>query len=304
MQNNRVLALGFFDGVHLGHAALLQTAVRRAHERRAIAAAISFDTHPDTLVYGRSVPLLNSMAEREALMRERCGVEEVVFVHFDRAMMDMPWETFVAVYLLHTLHACHLVCGRDFRFGRRGEGSAEKLLALCRELGVGCDIIGEVCMDGGVVSSTRIRALLQKGECAQAVRLLGHGQLLSGEVRHGAHRGTGLGFPTANLAFSPGILVPAFGVYCAQAELDGKRLPALVNIGVHPTLGALPQPVLEAHLPGFSGNLYGKTLRIWLLTHLRGEMRFDSPAALRQQLQHDLAACMDFLGAAPGPMTP
>ena len=255
MQHDRVLALGFFDGIHLGHAALLNKTRQRAQELGLTPAAMSFDTHPDTLVFGTRVPLLNTMAEREFLMRRLCGVEEVLFAHFDEAMMHMPWEVFVEDYLVRRLRARHVVCGHDFHFGDRGQGNPARLREKCCALGVGCDVIPEIQLDGQCVSSTTIRALLRAGDCKAAARLLGHGQLVTGIVQKGAGRGAGLGFPTANLIFSPDVLVPAFGVYRAEAELDGRHYPACVNIGVHPTLGALQAPVLEANLIGFSGNL-------------------------------------------------
>lgn len=294
MEHNRVLALGFFDGIHLGHAALLKKTCERAKELGATAAAMSFDTHPDTLVFGTPVPLLNTMAEREFLMRRLCGIEEVIFAHFDETMMHMPWEVFVEDYLVRQLHACHVVCGHDFRFGDRGQGNPDRLREKCRSLGIGCDVIPEIRLDGRCVSSTGIRTLLQQGACETAVRYLGHGQLVTGTVCRGAGRGAGLGFPTANLPLADGVLAPAFGVYRAEAEVDGRVYPACVNLGVHPTVGALKKPLLEANLIGFSGDLYGKELAIWLQAHLRGELRFESVEALRARVLYDRQLVADF----------
>ena len=183
MQHDRVLALGFFDGIHLGHAALLNKTRERARELSLTPAAMSFDTHPDTLVFGTSVPLLNTMAERELLMRRLCGIEEVIFAHFDEAMMHMPWEVFIEDYLVRQLRSRHVVCGHDFHFGDRGQGNPDRLRAKCRALGVGCDVIPEIQLDGQCVSSTAIRALLRSGDCKTAARLLGHGQLVTGTVQ-------------------------------------------------------------------------------------------------------------------------
>ena len=212
----------FFDGIHLGHAALLDRTRQRAQALGLTPAALSFDTHPDTLVFGTAVPLLNTMAERELLMRRLCGMERVIFAHFDEAMMHMPWQVFVEDYLVRQLHAKHVVCGHDFHFGDRGQGDPARLQEKCRELGIGCDVIPEIRVDGSAVSSTRIRRLLQTGRCEEAVRLLGHGQLVTGCVTRGAGRGAGLGFPTANVPFAPGVLVPAFGVYRAGGG-GGRR---------------------------------------------------------------------------------
>ena len=283
----RVVALGFFDGVHLGHAALLQKTRARADELGLTAAAMSFDTHPDTLVFGCAVPLINTAQERERLMQALFGIDEVILAHFDEAMMHMPWRDFITGYLVGGLHAQHVVCGHDFRFGDHGAGTPEKLREVCAGLGIGCDVIEKVTLDGQTVSSTYIRQLLQTGEAARAARFLGHRHLVSGVVVHGAHKGSQIGFPTANVPFAPGVLVPKRGVYLAEAAAGGSRFPALVNVGVHPTAGALAQPVLEAWLQGFDGDLYGRELSVWLAAFTRPERPFSSMQALRGQLARD-----------------
>ena len=223
MNKRRVIALGFFDGVHIGHGALLKKTYERARELDAVPSAMSFDTHPDTLVFGTPAELLNTMDERKHLMQSLYGIEDVIFCHFDRDMMNMPWEAFVEDYLVKELHACHLVCGHDYRFGARGIGDAQKLTEKCRALGLGCDVIGEVKLDGITVSSTHLRTLLKAGEMETAVRFLGHGHIISGLVQHGDSRGHTLGLPTANLALEPGLLVPAFGVYGGWADAGERR---------------------------------------------------------------------------------
>ena len=294
MSEATVIALGFFDGVHLGHGALLKKTAERARELGTAPAAFTFDRSPKEFVTGVPVPLLTTAQERAELMRRIYGVGTVFVEPFDRTMMTMPWEDFITELLVKKYHAVHLVAGHDFRFGHKNEGSPERLREKCRALGVGCDVIPEIQLDGQCISSTAIRALLRSGDCKSAARLLGHGQLVTGTVQKGAGRGAGLGFPTANLPFSPDVLVPAFGVYRAEAELDGRRYPACVNIGVHPTLGALSAPVLEANLIGFSGDLYGKELAIWLEDHIRGELRFESVQALRDRVLYDRQLVADF----------
>lgn len=158
---------------------------------------MSFDTHPDTLVFGTPTELLNTMDERKHLMQSLYGIEDVIFCHFDRDMMNMDWEAFVEDYLVRELHACHLVCGHDYHFGARGFGNAERLTEKCRALGLGCDVIGEVKLDGVTVSSTYLRRLLKEGRMEEAVRFLGHGHIISGIVQHGDSRGHTLGLPTA-----------------------------------------------------------------------------------------------------------
>ena len=178
MNKRRVIALGFFDGVHIGHGALLKKTCERAKALGAIPAAMSFDTHPDTLVFGTPTELLNTMDERKHLMQSLYGIEDVIFCHFDKAMMNMDWEAFVEDYLVRELHACHLVCGHDYHFGARGFGNAERLTEKCRALGLGCDVIGEVKLDGVTVSSTYLRRLLKEGRMEEAVRFLGHGHII------------------------------------------------------------------------------------------------------------------------------
>ena len=288
MNERRVIALGFFDGVHIGHGALLKKTCERATELGAIPAAMSFDTHPDTLVFGTPTELLNTMDERKHLMQSLYGIKDVIFCHFDKAMMNMDWEAFVEDYLVRELHACHLVCGHDYHFGARGFGNAERLTEKCRALGLGCDVIGEVKLDGVTVSSTHLRTLLKDGKMEEAVRFLGHGHIISGIVQHGDSRGHTLGLPTANLALDASLLVPAFGVYGGWADAGALgRYPTAVNLGVHPTVHELPHPVAEASLLGFDGDLYGRFLRLELLFQVRPERQFSSLQELTAQIARD-----------------
>ena len=288
MNERRVIALGFFDGVHIGHGALLKKTCERAKALGANPAAMSFDTHPDTLVFGTPTELLNTMDERKHLMQSLYGIEDVIFCHFDRDMMNMDWEAFVEDYLVRELHACHLVCGHDYHFGARGFGNAERLTEKCRTLGLGCDVIGEVKLDGVTVSSTYLRRLLKEGRMEEAVRFLGHGHIISGIVQHGDSRGHTLGLPTANLALDASLLVPAFGVYGGWADAgELGRFPAAVNLGVHPTVHELPRPVAEASLLGFDGDLYGRFLRLELLFQVRPERQFSSLQELTAQIARD-----------------
>lgn len=288
MNERRVIALGFFDGVHIGHGALLKKTTERAKELGAVPSAMSFDLHPDNLVFGTPTELLNTMDERKHLMQSLYGIEDVIFCHFDRAMMNQPWESFVEDYLVKELHACHLVCGHDYHFGARGLGDAEKLQKKCLSLGLGCDVIGEVKLDGITVSSTYLRQLLKAGRMEEAVRFLGHGHIISGIVQHGDNRGHTIGFPTANLTLAPDLLVPAFGVYGGWADAgENGKFPAAVNLGVHPTVHELPRPVAEASLLGFSGNLYGTFLRVELLFQVRPERQFSSLPELSAQVHQD-----------------
>ena len=278
-----VLALGFFDGVHLGHGGLLKKTREVANRLGLPAAALTFDTHPDTLVFGAKVPLLNTPEERKYLMQRLYGIDQVLTLHFDRTTMEQPWQEFVRKTLVQKYRAAHVVCGHDYRFGAGGRGTPEKLAEECARLGLGFDCIPEIRLEGQTVSSTLIRGLLEGGETAKAVRFLGHPHILTGTVISGRHLGRTLGIPTANLSVSEGILVPKFGVYAARAVFDGQTRPAVVNIGVRPTVDGHTVTV-EPWILDFDGDLYGHTLRLELTDYLRPEQKFASLEALKSEI--------------------
>lgn len=285
MKHDRVIALGFFDGVHLGHAALLRLTRRRADELGIPAAVLTFDTHPDTLVYHQPVPLINTLEDRKYLMEEKFSMDEVILAHFDRAMMEMPWEAFVEDYLLGELGAKHVVCGHDFSFGYRGQGTPDKLRRLCAQRGVGVNVVDKVSLGGITVSSTHIRQLIRQGDMEAAAQMLGHRHFLSGEVLHGKELGRRLGFPTANLALPEGLIAPAYGVYATLVTLpDGSAHPAVTNVGVRPTVHDQLGRLVEAWILDCTAELYGETIRVEFFTRLRGEKKFDSLEALREEV--------------------
>lgn len=278
-----MIALGFFDGVHLGHGALLRRARQRADALGVKAAALTFDVHPDTQVLGVPVPLINTAADRERLLREDYAMDEVLVCHFDRAMMHLPWETFVEQTLAQTYHAVHVVCGHDFRFGDQGRGTPALLREKCAALGIGCDVIEKVTLDGITVSSTYIRSLLTQGDMERANRFLGHCHRLTGQVCGGRKIGRTLGIPTANLRLPEGVLAPRFGVYATQVRFDGASHPAVTNVGTRPTVGGTHVTV-EPWLLNFDGDLYGKTVQVDFYAHLRDEKKFDSLEDLKAEI--------------------
>lgn len=290
MKHDRVIALGFFDGVHLGHAALLRLTRRRADELGIPAAVLTFDTHPDTLVYHQPVPLINTLEDRKYLMEEKFSMDEVILAHFDRAMMEMPWEAFVDDYLLGELGAKHVVCGHDFSFGYRGQGTPDKLRRLCAQRGVGVNVVDKVSLGGITVSSTHIRQLIRQGDMEAAAQMLGHRHFLSGEVLHGKELGRRLGFPTANLALPEGLIAPAYGVYATLVTLpDGSAHPAVTNVGVRPTVHDQLGRLVEAWILDCTAELYGEKIRVEFFTRLRGEKKFDSLEALREEVLRNAA---------------
>ncbi len=283
----RVIALGFFDGIHIGHAALLERTVQRAREIGAMPSVLSFDIHPDTLVFGKEVPLINSAAGRADLIRRLFGIENVIFIHFDRRVMQMPWQEFVQT-LIQEMDASWVVVGHDFRFGWKGEGTAQRLQDYCADLGLGCDIIPAVTLEGRVVSSTYIRELIENGDMERANQYLGHPHTLVDTVHYGYRLGTKMGTPTINMRFPDGVLVPRYGVYAARAILDdGSEHMAVTNVGVRPTVSGEDRVSVESFILDYSGNLYDRQVRIEFFRFIRPEMKFPSVDALKAQILKD-----------------
>ena len=283
----RAIALGFFDGVHIGHGALLEKTKERAADIGATASVLSFDVHPDKLVSGTDVPLINSSLGREEIIRRCYGIDNVVFLHFNKHTMRIPWSDFLDE-IIERLNLAWIVVGHDFRFGYRGEGTAEKLREYCAGKGIGCDIIQPVTLDGRIVSSTYIRKLIADGNMEEAARYLGHPHTLQDTVRSGYHLGTRLGTPTINMYFPDGVIVPRHGVYAAKVFLeDGSAHIAVSNVGVRPTVSDNNRVNMESHLLDYSGNLYGRQARVELYKYLRPEQKFGSFEALAEQIHRD-----------------
>ena len=283
----RAIALGFFDGVHIGHGALLNKTKERARALGVTPSVLSFDVHPDKLVFGKDVPLINSALSREEIIRRCYGIRDVVFIHFNQHTMQMPWQEF-ADTIIRELGLRWIVVGHDFCFGYRGEGTAEKLKAYCEERGLGCDIIQAVRLDGRIVSSTYIRTLIAAGDMEEAARYLGHPHTLQDTVHSGYHLGTKLGAPTINMQFPEGVIVPRHGVYAAKVFLeDGSEHIAVANVGVRPTVSQDERVNVETHLLEFSGNLYGRQARVEFYKFLRPEQKFEDYEALSRQIHLD-----------------
>ena len=286
MNESTVIALGFFDGVHRGHGALLKMAVRRAQERGCRSAAFTFDRSPREFVTGKPVPLLTTPSERANIIRTQYGVQEVFVEPFDRNMMTMPWEDFISELLVRKYHAVHLVAGHDFRFGHKNEGDVEKLRSYCAAHGLGCDIIPRVEKDGVTVSSTYIRSLLEAGEVRRAAEFLGHYFSVEGTVRHGEGIGKKSLFPTANLIPEEHIIALKRGVYATRAHLpNGETCVGVTNVGVRPTVSDKNTVTIETYLVGFDGDLYGQKLQLDFFDYLREEKKFSSTQEL-----HDMIA--------------
>lgn len=298
----RVIALGFFDGVHRGHGALLRTVANTAQKLGASAAAFTFDRHPTTVITGQTVPMLSNVDDRIWLMRRYYGIDEVIVASFD-AMQKMDWEDFIVQYLVGELGAVHVVAGHDFHFGYMGKGNPDRLKAKCAELGVGCDIIGKVEQDGITISSTYIRTLIAQGEMDRANEFLGHPHILTDTVAHGRKiGGSTLGFPTVNLHIHPPVIVPAHGVYATRVWFDGEYHYAVTNIGIRPTVaGGDGQVTVEGFILDFDGDLYGKQLRMEFFHRLRGEQRFPSLQALSDEIRRNAEQTRDYFASLKTP---
>lgn len=283
-KKKRVIALGFFDGVHTGHRALMRRVEEQARELNAVPTAFTFDRQPAAAITGTKVPLLSSAEDRIWLMRHCCGIQEVVVASFD-SMMRMDWQEFITEYLVEELGVVHVVAGHDFHFGYMGQGNPERLKETCTRLGVGCDIIGKIEEDGITVSSTYIRTLVAQGEMERAIRFLGHPHVLTDRVTHGKKLGSTLGFPTVNLRIPPQVIVPAFGVYATKVYFRNESYMAVTNVGVRPTVKDNDGRVtVEGFILDFRGDLYGEQIRMEFYKRLRGEEKFPSLEALAAEV--------------------
>ena len=284
----RVIALGFFDGVHLGHGALLRRAAEEAKKRGCESAVFTFDRPPKEVITGIPCPLINSPEDRAELVKRLYGIDEMLMVPFDDEMRTTPWDRFVTDILVGRYGAVHLVAGHDHHFGHKNQGSPELLREKCAELGLGCDIIPAVTIGGVTVSSTHIRKLLEEGDVETARAFLGHPHVLTQTVGHGRQLGRTIGIPTANLVAPPHVLLPRRGVYAAKITLpDGRAFGGVTNVGVRPTVNNGQDVTVEPWILDFDGDLYGQAIRVEFYRRLRDERKFDSLAALRSQIETD-----------------
>ena len=288
----KIIALGFFDGVHLGHQQLLRACAALAQQYAMTPAAITFETHPQSFFTATPPAQINTGADRDRLLRHY-GMEEIICLPVNEEVMSTPWQAFLEDLITHG--AAGFVCGNDFRFGRAGEGCAEKLQEFCREKNLPCTIVPEQTLDSIRISSTHIRSLLEQGELARAVNFLGHPHILTGQVISGRRLGRTLGIPTANLALPESLVAPKFGVYACLACFDGKKLPAVANIGNRPTVGG-HRITVEPWILDFDGDLYGKEITLEFYAFIRPEQKFPSLDDLKAQILRDADTAKEILG--------
>ncbi len=290
MKQKKIFALGFFDGVHLGHQALFAACRRLAAEKKCLPAAVTFDLPPSAVLQNTQPNMLTTIQDRQTLLHQ-FGMEKVLLLKADKQTLSTPWTAFLDMLIAEG--AIGFVCGEDFRFGRNGEGNAKKLAAFAAERNLPCVIVPEQTMDGEKISSTRIRELLEKGDVENAMLLLRHPHILSGTVVSGQHLGRTIGIPTANLELPEELVKPAFGVYACKAWVDGSYYVAVTNIGTRPTVSGQGITV-EPWLLDFDGDLYGKKITLEFHKFLRPEQKFANLDDLKAQIQKDAAETRKF----------
>lgn len=281
------LAIGFFDGVHLGHQQILRQTIADAHKHDSIALALTFDKHPNVIVApDKAPPLIYSLPQKLRAI-ESLGIENTLLISFDKAFSQQSGEEFIRC-LARDFQKIHSICvGAEFVFGHKRSGDVALLKELGTELNFQVHGLSALSLDGETVSSTRIRQAIRDGNFDDASQMLGRPYAISGTVVTGDKLGRRLGFPTANLGVD-GLVLPPNGVYAALTRCKGKLYRVALNIGVRPTVAAGPQLRVEAHLLDFKGDLYGTELEIEMGEKLRDEKKFGSPEALRERIGRDV----------------
>lgn len=285
MKKKVIYALGFFDGVHRGHQALLRQCRFLADTHGCDAGVVTFSSHPDTLVTGCCPSLINTPQDRKSLLHAY-GMDTVTELPFDKALMSTHWSDFLNNLVL--LDAAGFVCGEDFRFGAGGNGTAKKLSAFCQSRELPCAVVPQQFLNGIRISSTHIRTLIEDGNVALAGEFLGHRHILTGTVVPGRQLGRTLGIPTANLLLPDGVVQPRCGVYACKTAVAGREYMAVTNVGHRPTVGG-HQTRIESWLLDFEGDLYGQRLTLQFCQFLRPEKKFDSLEQLQAEIRQNAA---------------
>jgi riboflavin kinase/FMN adenylyltransferase len=285
----RSVGIGVFDGVHVGHRELIRRVVDAAQQRELTPLLFTFDRHPAELLEPDSVPPYLTTLEEKLALLEEAGAQEVVVAKVTPALLATPAAEFVRNVLIAKLHAAFVSAGWSFRFGHARRGTPQLLRQMGAQMGFDVAVVQPVAVGREVASSTRIRELIAEGDVALAARLLGRPYGISGPVVKGRGVGRQLGVPTANVQYPPKRVLPARGVYLTTVTTDGAVYRAVTNVGVRPTFGSTHAVTVEAHLLGFEGDLYDRTVRVEFLDRIREERRFGSVEELKHQLTLDIA---------------
>ncbi len=296
-----VLTIGNFDGLHVGHRAIMRTVIGRARDLGGEAVVYTFEPHPRKVLRPERAPQLLTTLDQKIELLEEMGIDVAIFEPFDRDFSEIEPETFVREYIHRRVRPMEVYVGYDFRFGRDREGSMRLLTEMGPRLGFSVTIIPEVTIDGRDVNSTRIRELLSRGDVRETARLLGRPFCTRGIIVEGLRRGRTLGFPTANLAPQNEVL-PEAGVYAGWTRFvdhgdpaAGTQFPSVTNVGWRPTFDDDMGLVAEAHLIDFEGDIYGRRIDLSFERRLRDERKFPGPEALKAQIQNDVVEARRWL---------
>jgi len=284
------LALGNFDGVHLGHQRLIRSMVSYSRSHHLPAVVFTFHPHPSQVLFPEKAPRLLITPERRSEKIANLGVDALLMIPFTRDIARLSPEFFIYDILHRRLKTQAVFVGFNYTFGHRGAGTPELLRIKGEELGIRVEVLPPVKVGNVTVSSTEIRKALEEGDIIRARNYLGYWPIIEGKVVLGDQRGRQIGFPTANLERNEEVLLPARGVYVAKVNVGGRLYDGVVNIGVKPTFGGEAAPIVEVHILEFTQVIYGQWITLFLLKKLRDECKFSSVKELTEQIRKDIEA--------------
>lgn len=293
IQRPTVLTLGVFDGLHMGHQAIMRKVVERAAAADAVPTAITFDPHPRAVLHPESAPPLLQTLDQRLANLELLGIEQAIVIKFDKDFASQPAEDFVYQTIKDRLHAKEVYLGKGFAFGRERSGNISMLRELSDEIGFAADEVDEVQLRGQRISSSKIRQLLSEGRVNLARRMLGRPYGVEGVIIRGNRRGHTIGFPTANLK-PHNRVIPKFGVYATATLVDGSWRRSITNIGVRPTFENDAEPSIETYIFDLDQDLYGDVLRVRFLHRIRDERKFNGIDELKAQIEKDSKRALNY----------
>ncbi len=286
-------ALGFFDGLHMGHKAVISCASEAGKRLGIPLSVMTFAGEPDLPKFdGRKDMCLMPYEEKKEMLK-LCGARYIVAYDFAK-IKGMPPAKFFKKTILGDMNAAYVVCGEDFRFGKGGSGDAVLLGKLCEDYGIDFEIVPAYKIDGVTVSSSYIRELIREGDVEKAMKMLGHTLSYTLTVHHGKTIGHAMGFPTINQRIPEYMVRPKYGVYASRVIVDGQPYHAMTDIGVKPTVVSDTNETMETHIIGFDGDLYGEKIKVELIKFIREEKRFDGLSALKEQLSADMETVQSY----------
>lgn len=289
------IALGNFDGVHMGHRALIRKAVEKAKESKIKSAVFTFSNHPRNLIAGRNIVQNIITNEEKEKIIEQLGIDYLFNIEFTWDICNMKPELFIEDLLCGTFRMKHAICGFNYRFGSKAMGTPEMLENMGKELGYSLEMFDPVIVDGNIVSSTFIRGLIETGQVERCKKFMGERYAITGEVVVGNKIGRTIGFPTVNQVLDETMITPSNGVYITTCQVDDVTYPSITNVGVKPTIGDYKKNV-ETHIFDFDGDLYGKIVKVSFIKKTRDEVKFANVEELRNQIDSDCRRARKYHG--------